>query len=121
METLPNTWGYPGKNSTLTQHKKYSDYMQNLTKEEQQNIDLILIDGRFRVACCLKCFDIINIDCLIDFDDFLDRPQYHVILNYYDIIEKTEDNRMVILKKKSLNEDFTIPTELIQQYESIAN
>jgi len=59
-----------------------------------------LIDGRFRVACCLKCFDAIRDDCLIAFDDFLDRRQYHIVLNYYEIVEKTSDNRMVILKKK---------------------
>ena len=118
MNTRPNNWGYPGKNSTLEQHKNYSNFMINLTKDEQKSIDFILIDGRFRVACCLKCFDIINSDCLIAFDDFLDRPHYHVVLNYYDIVEKTIDNRMVILqKKKGIN---FISEEIIQQYELIA-
>lgn len=117
MDTLPNTWGYPGPKSTDEQHKKYSDYMINLTEKEQESIDLILIDGRFRVACCLKCFDIINKECLIAFDDFLDRPYYHIILDYYDIVEKTTDNRMVILqKKKNIN---TIPKEVILKYELI--
>jgi len=119
MNVLANNWGYPGPNSTHIQHINYSNYIGNLTSEEQQSIDLILIDGRFRVACCLKCFDVINSDCLIAFDDFLDRPQYHVVLDYYDIIENTIDNRMVILqKKKTIN---TIPKELISKYELIAN
>ena len=119
MNVLPNTWGYPGPNSSRIQHINYSNYIRKLTLEEQQSIDLILIDGRFRVACCLKCFDIINTDCLIVFDDFLDRPQYHVVLDYYDIVENTIDNRMVILKKKKrIN---TIPKELILKYELIAN
>jgi protein O-GlcNAc transferase len=119
MNVQPNTWGYPGPNSTQIQHINYSNYIRKLTFEEQQSIDLILIDGRFRVACCLKCFDIINRDCLIVFDDFLDRPQYHVVLDYYDIVENTSDNRMVILQKKKCI-DF-IPEELIQKYELIAN
>lgn len=119
MNVLPNTLGYPGPKSTHTQHINYSNYIVKLTLEEQQSIDLILIDGRFRVACCLKCFDVIDSSCLIAFDDFLDRPQYHVVLDYYDIIENTPDNRMVILqKKKSIN---TIPKELILKYELIAN
>ena len=42
-----------------------------LSKTEQDSIDLVFIDGRFRVACCLKCYDIINDNCLIGFDDFL--------------------------------------------------
>ena len=44
--------------------------MINLNKEHQSSIDFVFIDGRFRVACCLKCYDIINNNCLIAFDDF---------------------------------------------------
>jgi hypothetical protein len=117
MDVQPNNWGNPGPNSTHIQHKSYSNCIRNITEEEQKSIDLILIDGRFRVACCLKCFDIINSDCLIAFDDFLNRPQYHIVLDYYDIVENTIDNRMVILqKKKSIN---NIPEELIEKYELI--
>jgi len=119
MNVQPNTWGHPGPNSTQIQHINYSNYIRKLTETEQKSIDLILIDGRFRVACCLKCFDIINTDCLICFDDFLDRPAYHVVLDYYDIVENTTDNRMVILQKKK-SVDF-IPEELIQKYELIAS
>jgi hypothetical protein len=118
METLPNNWGEPGPNSTQIQHKNYSNYIKILNEEEQKSIDLILIDGRFRVACCLKCFDIINYDCLIAFDDFLNRPDYHIVLNYFDIVNKTSDNKMVILKKKK-NID-TIQNELILKYELIS-
>jgi hypothetical protein len=117
MNTLPNNWGYPGPDSTQIQHKNYSNYIRNLTLEEQQSIDLILVDGRFRIACCLKCFDVIKTGCLIAFDDFLDRPHYHVVLDYYDIVENTSDNKMVILqKKKCIN---TIPEEVILKYELI--
>jgi len=118
MNALPNTWGSPGPNSTHTQHRNYSNYMRNLPEEEQKSIDLILIDGRFRVACCLKCFDIINADCLIAFDDFLNRPSYHVVLDYYDVVEHTTDNRLVILRKKT--DIKTVPEELILKYELIA-
>lgn len=99
MNTQPNNWGHPGPNSTLNDWKRYNGAILNIDKSLSSKIDLILIDGRFRVACCLKCFDVINDNCLIAFDDFLDRDFYHIVLNYYDIIEKTEDNRMVILKK----------------------
>ena len=114
MNTLPNTWGYPGKNATDIQKKNYSNQIRNLSNEEKDSIDLVFIDGRFRVACCLKCYEIIKDDCLIAFDDFLYRPQYHIVLNYFDIIEKTKDTRMVILKKKK---NITIPLEVIENYE----
>ena len=114
MKTPPNSWGYPGKNSTSIQKINYSNHMIKLSKEEQNSIDLVFIDGRFRCACCLKCYDIIQDNCLIAFDDFLNRPWYHIVLEYFDIIEKTQDNRMVILKKKK---NVNIPKELIEKYE----
>ena len=110
MNTQVNNLGYPGKNATDIQKQNYSNQITKLSKEEQNNIDLILIDGRFRVACCLKCYDIIKDDCLIAFDDFLNRPHYHIVLEYFDIIEKTNDNRVVILKKKK---NVNIPKEVI--------
>ena len=117
MDSKPNTWGYPGKNATNIQKISYSNKIIDLSKEEQSLIDIVFIDGRFRVACCLKCYDIIKDDCLIAFDDFLNRKEYHIVLCYYDIIEKTQDNRMVILKKKK---NMNIPNEIIKYYELIS-
>ena len=116
MDTHPDNWGNPGKNATDIQKKNYSNHIRKLSKEEQDSIDLVFIDGRFRVACCLKCYDIIKDTCLIAFDDFLDRPHYHIVLEYFDIIEKTKDNRLVILKKKK---NINIPKALIEKQELI--
>ena len=116
MDTQSETWGYPGKNATIAQKIKYSNYILDLDETEQKNIDLILIDGRFRVASCLKCFDVINDDCLIAFDDFLNRPEYNIILDFFNIIDSTSDKRMVILKK---NLNVNVPKQLIQKYELV--
>ena len=113
IKTIPNTWGHPGAGSTIDDWRKYSGAIQ---KYGDKTVDLILIDGRFRVACCLKCFDIISDSCLIAFDDFLDRKPYHIVLNFYDIIEKTKDERMAILRKKSVASP---SRELIETYEVI--
>tara|TARA_B110000977_G_C11039869_1_gene478454 strand:- start:25 stop:537 length:513 start_codon:yes stop_codon:yes gene_type:complete len=78
MKTPPKSWGRPGKHATEVQKRRYSNHIQELSKEEQNDIDFVFIDGRFRVSCCLKCYDIDN--CLIAFDDFLDRPHYHIVL-----------------------------------------
>ncbi len=114
MDTESNNWGHPGKNATDIQKISYSNQIKNLSNEDQNNIDLVFIDGRFRVACCLKCHNLINNECLIAFDDFLDRPHYHIVLDYFDIIEKTTSGRMVVLKKK-LN--VCVPQTLIEKYE----
>jgi hypothetical protein len=116
MDTQPDNWGSPGKNATKLQKINYSNHILTLSKEEQYSIDLVFIDGRFRVACCLKCYDIIKDNCLIVFDDFLNRPHYHIVLEYFDIVEKTVDNRMVILQKKK---NVNIPKEVIEKYELI--
>jgi hypothetical protein len=116
MGTKPNTWGYPCGLCLKTTLINYSEHIRNLSVEERSKIDLVMIDGRFRVACCLKCFDIINDGCYIIFDDFLNRKNYHVVLDYYNVVEKTEDNRMVVLRKKK---NVSIPDELIKKYELI--
>ena len=112
MDTQPNDWGRPGPKSTSTQRINYSNHIKNISKEEQERIDLVLIDGRFRVACCLKCFNVIRKDCFIAFDDFSVRSRYHIVLDYYDIVDKTIDKRMVILQKKPYIN--SIPEELIK-------
>ena len=116
MNTQKNTFGHPGKNATNIQKINYSNQITKLSKEIQDSIDLVFIDGRFRVACCLKCYNIIKDNCVIVFDDFFNRTQYHIVLNYFDILEKTKDNRMVILKKKK---NVNIPKKLIEKYELI--
>ena len=115
MNTKSNTWGYPGPSSTEDQKINYSNQIISLDKNLSNDIDLVMIDGRFRVACCLKCFNVINNECLIAFDDFLDRPEYHIVLIYYEIIDQTDDDRMVILKKKQNIK--SIPDKLIKKYE----
>lgn len=119
MDTLPNSWGHAGPNATNIQKINYSNQLGLLPQNICNAIDLILIDGRFRVACCLKAFNLINDNCIIAFDDFMGRREYHVVLKYFDIIEKTKDNRMVILKKKKSIEK--IENEIIEKYELISN
>ena len=117
MGTKPDTWGYPSKSCEKSNLIKYSEHIRNLSVEERSKINLVMIDGRFRVACCLKCFEVINDDCYIIFDDFLNRKKYHVVLNYYDIIEKTENKRMVVLQKKK---NISMPTDkIVKNYELI--
>jgi hypothetical protein len=114
LDCKPHTWGKPGPNSTINAWIEYSDQIRKIDQDTINKIDFILIDERFRVACCLKCFDLINDDCLIAFDDFLNRPEYHVVLDYYDVIDKSNDNIMAILKKKQTNSP---SQELIKKYE----
>lgn len=111
MNTAHNTWGEPGKGCTAEQKRAYSSHIESVS-----DVDLILIDGRFRVACCLKCFNVVNDSCVILFDDFLYRSHYNPVLKYFDIIEQTVDKRMVVLKKKENISE--VPRDIIEQFET---
>ena len=67
MDTKPNTYGIPGKNATDIQKIEYSN---KFIRTLPNNVDTILIDGRFRVACVLKLYPYINKNTIIIFDDF---------------------------------------------------
>ena len=105
MDTQFKNWGHPGPNATDEQKRAYSDPIPAA-------VDFVLIDGRFRVACALKLHGTISNSTFVAFDDFLNRPHYHIVLAYYDIIEKGKT--MVILKRNPN----TFPSkDLIRQYE----
>lgn len=81
-------WGMPvflGKPSLrrLEQFRRYSDFPEACQTGDFVP-DFVLVDGRFRVACALKvvramaCRD----DWVLVVDDYVDRPQYHIIADY---------------------------------------
>ncbi len=92
----------------------YSNIVKVLNQNLLKKVDLILINGKFRIASILKLYKFINNNCIILFNNFFDKDIYNVILDYYIIIDKSEDNSMVVLKKKINNS----PDEyIIKNYE----
>lgn len=73
-----------------------------LNKNELKEIDLFLIDGRFRTAYALKLFEFINEKQILIFDDFKSRYWFHEVKNFYEIIDQTKEGEMVVLKKKNV-------------------
>ena len=109
LKCKPNTWGKPTENVS---HETKIKYPRSFNRIKPNDVDMIMIDGRFRAACALNVFSEIGDNTIIFFDDFLNRPYYHIILKYYDIIDRA--SRAVVLKKKQVN----IPaTEIIEKYE----
>jgi hypothetical protein len=43
----------------------------------------ILVDGRFRVACALHAIDYLDNNGILLVHDYTNRPQYHVIEQFY--------------------------------------
>jgi len=108
----PRTWGHPSAECPQSQKRKYSQIVKSLDLSE---VNLILIDGRFRVACALHIHPLISNETDVLFDDFGDRLEhYSIVLNYYDVV--TRIDRMIHLRKKNI----IIPKEIIEKYELIA-
>lgn len=78
------------------------DYRQNFRKylnsiwEKSLKPDLVLVDGRFRVACFLTSLLYADKGTVIIFDDYILRPEYHIV----EIFEKPveTDNRQAAFK-----------------------
>jgi protein O-GlcNAc transferase len=83
--------GICGTPIDITKQYLWKNYSNNYSS----NFDLVLIDGRFRVACLL---DIIlkQGNPIILFHDFNNRPEYHIIKNFCTIIESIDT--LVVLK-----------------------
>ena len=74
-------WSYPGKNSTIND---YINYFTSYKKE--YNADVILIDGRFKIATAMDIFNKIRNDTIVLLHEYNLRPQYYIIEKYYKYI-----------------------------------
>lgn len=105
-------WGRPINDE---QRASYPQYAQAILKSAEAPIDLVLIDGRFRIACLLECIlsDKTNENTRIIFHDFWDRPHYHVVLPFVQI-ESSIDTMAIMRKPAGLNHNEV--AALHQQY-----
>lgn len=83
-------WGYP---NGLDSKELFPNYSASIFDVVQgKKIDVVLVDGRFRVACVLKtileCHS--NDKLMILIHDFPKRDHYQVVLKYLDIIESID-------------------------------
>lgn len=68
-------WGTPINYNNSSNFIDYTDWIWNQTLQP----NLILIDGRFRVCCFLTSLLHAKEGALIFFDDYRDRPTYHIV------------------------------------------
>ncbi len=98
-------YGVPKKSETLLFEDNFcAEYCQKpWSLMKKKNPDLVLIDGRYRVASILYSFiKNKNENCTYIFDDYINRPFYHIIYKYINIIEVC-DNTIILKKKKQIN------------------
>ena len=100
-------YGNPGKETNVEIWKKY---IQSYKKE--YNTDIILIDGRFRVACGLDIINKIRNDTIVLIHDYINRKSYHILEEYYLKLE-TWDTLVAFIKRPNVN---FIPIEIYNKY-----
>ena len=98
-------WGYPIVNTY-----NWSNYY-NMWDKRPVEPDTVLIDGRFRVACALTI--ILTSNPLIIIHDFLNRTQYHILLDFFDIV-KSIDTLVLIKRKNDITTEYI--NSVLQNY-----
>ena len=102
-----NNLGLPGPGTTVEDWKKYIQAYKS-----EYNADIILIDGRFRVACALDIFSKIRKDTIVLIHDYTPRKQYHIIENYY-IKVKIWNELALFFKNPNIT---SIPMDIYNSY-----
>jgi len=111
-------WGFP---VNLDSKEKFPAFSKEIfTKINPKEIDLILIDGRFRVACTLQailnCRE--NKDLKILIHDYSLREDYKIVEEFLDILEK---EKTLFVFKINENADDEEVAELYEKYKYIAD
>jgi hypothetical protein len=102
---LTKEWGYPvftKRNATrAARWVAYAQAPWAYLHQHKLQPDMILIDGRFRVACVLE--SLINLQhesrCRIFVDDYLSRPEYSVVERFAELVDMK--GRMAALRKRT--------------------
>jgi len=71
------SWGKPIGSTAFRQYPNYP--LSVWDRPDFEHPDVVLIDGRFRTACFITTVLRISRPTVVLFDDYTDRPHYHVV------------------------------------------
>jgi len=94
-------WGHP---VSTDEKEKFSSYHGSIIGNTQ-NIDLCLVDGRFRVACFLQALLVLDSDAIIGFHDYRSRKYYHSVENFARPIAESQDMSFFVRRKDANFDD----------------
>jgi hypothetical protein len=72
-------WGYPVDNAMIANWPSYYSGPWRVVREAGLQPDLVLVDGRFRVACFLYSMLQMQPGSTLLWDDYTNRSEYHVV------------------------------------------
>ncbi len=101
-------WGYP---TGWRKKHQWPNYSLSIFAQKSEH-DLVLIDGRFRVACTLNCILNTPPNCRIIIHDFWNRPNYHIVLPFLETKAKADTLGLFTKKERiDLNEVKSLATQ----------
>lgn len=90
-----NKWGKPITSEQAIEWSAYYTKIWDSIDTNKQKVDVIFIDGRFRVSCCLysilKVLEYKWADTIFTIHDFWRREQYHVVLKFLDEVKSSRN------------------------------
>jgi len=98
--------GYPVDD---THNGEFDEYIEAI--KDYPDFDIVLVDGRWRVACALFALDYIKDETVVFIHDF-GRKEYHVVHEWYNVIEQV--GALVALKRKK--EVVRPSTDILHKY-----
>lgn len=103
-------WGRPISYQKRANFHEYTDWVW----EQSITPDTVLIDGRFRVACFLTCLLKAPKGTKIIFDDYTNRPEYHLVEEF--LYVKETCGRQALFITDTQIEDQTKISTLLEQF-----
>lgn len=76
-----------------------------LGKDKCRDIDIVLIDGRFRVACAMQTILYCNPNVVIAMHDYSMRPEYYCIEKFLDKVDSIDSFAIFKIRKDILKAD----------------
>lgn len=93
-------WGKPRQQPTVAQGKNYISMPWEFAKVQNKVPDLVMIDGRFRVASFLYSLLHARVGTVILVDDYVSRSYYHVVEKFC-VLHKQANELAVFVKKEA--------------------
>ena len=99
-----NFFGWDSERTIPTQRNQFKTYIEYIDKLKVKKFDKILIDGRARGWCAEYALNYLHKDSIIFIHDFWNRPQYHVVFNWYDEVDSVKNSPQTIVALKPKKE-----------------
>ena len=94
-------WGNPKSRDQTEKWPNYFAAAWETWARRAEKPDLVYVDGRFRVACCLSVILTVGVNAelrLLLHDVGPERPYYEEVLEFFDVVEQV--NTLMVLKTK---------------------